>query len=181
MGYPVFRMKGGMKRTSALAVVLTGVGLYILSAAVLVGVPQVGSTQSAMPTPPAAADIGQLFPAGKVVIKPASFQPAVSEDEAIGIARDILRRSFRIASPESLPTSAMIALFTGEVQDGRRQVAEDVPVWIVVIEQVPTMSASIPQGSNVRSGPPQLNVAIDAQTGAVVHGVISGKLIKAAP
>lgn len=163
----------------------------LIFAACIIGMAVMGGLFGAMSlgkaggeTVPSTVDIGQAFPPGVVEIKAASFQPAVTEKEAISTVREMLRDSFGIANPEALPTEATIALFSGPAQYGHGEYVQDVPVWIVVVKEVPFGVSGGPRGTGDsppeggKVGLPQYNVAIDADTGVVVHGVMSGKVIK---
>ncbi|MBM3132244.1 MAG: hypothetical protein FJZ95_04325 [Chloroflexi bacterium] len=128
-----------------------------------------------------ASDFAGCFPSAKVQLTPASFAPAVAKDRAISIANEVLAQSFGVPNPEALPSTATLALFSGETHDGRGDVS-DLPVWVVVVRDIPFAPHSVgPRGasetpSTLRSVAPQFNIAIDASTGAIVHSVISGKV-----
>jgi hypothetical protein len=115
------------------------------------------------------------------VARPASFQPSISENQAISTVRDIVRQYY-YPNPEDLPTTATLATFTGECQNELHTKVQDLPVWVVVIKGLPDMSAG-----GAAHGPDysyakkswQENVAIDAHTGAVIYGILSGKIVAA--
>ena len=129
---------------------------------------------------PRTTDIGWSFPDGRAEIKASSFSPRISREEAISTVRKILHESFGIADPQSLPTDATVALFTGEAHDGRGYV-ENLPVWIVVVREIPFVITGGPRGTadiptNRKVGLPQYNVAVDAYTGTIVQAVLSGRV-----
>lgn len=131
-----------------------------------------------------AIDLTDCFPAGVAEAKPASFEPVIDRDTAISIARDMLRDGFGLSSPETLETTATLAVFSGQAHDGRGTVS-DVHVWVVIVKDIPITLSGGPRGdgessAHYRPGKPQFNVALDASTGAVVHSVMSGDVIPAA-
>ena len=155
--------------TIAVAIALVTVGGAVLATA---GDHELSSTA-----------LTDYFPAGVAEAKPASFKPAISKDRAISTVRNMLRDHFGVTTPETLPTSAILATFSGQAHDGRGTV-DNVPVWVVVVKDLPFSASGGPRGagevpSRTGKGKPQFAVAIDASTGVAVHSVVSGKVIPA--
>ena len=138
------------------------------------------------PVPPAQTketteDIGPRFPDSKVQLEASSFAPTISREDAIAIVHDLLRTHFHIDDADTLPTEATVSVFTGETHDDRRH-ATNVEAWVVVVNQVPFSISGGPagpyEGSNkLRFSPTRYSVVIDAHTGAVIHSVMSRKII----
>ncbi|MFP3974871.1 MAG: hypothetical protein ACLFVK_01445 [Dehalococcoidia bacterium] len=166
-------------------VAITVIGITALLSTILTGMASCVTEKAAgeKATVLTTRDIGHHFPSDKVEIESASFQPEISKKDALSTVRKILRQNFNVAHPESFPTETTVGLFSGETHDGRGKVS-DIPVWIVVVKELPSSISpgSVPQGtapgSHIQLGAPKYNVAIDAQTGAVVHSVINRKIIE---
>ena len=165
-----------MNRRWTLATIAVAIALVTVGGAALANAGDHGPSSTALT---------DYFPAGVAEAKPASFEPAISKDRAISTVRNMLRDHFGVTTPETLPTSAILATFSGQAHDGRGTV-NDVPVWVVVVRDLPssTSPSGGPRGagespSRTRKGRPQFTVAIDASTGVVVHSVVSGKVIPA--
>ncbi len=161
----------------------TLVAIAVAIALVTVGGVALANAGDHEPSSAQATDLIDGFPAGVAAAKPASFEPAIGEDQAISTVRNMLRDHFGVTAPETLPTSATLATFSAQAHDGRGTV-HDVPVWVVVVEDLPFSTSGGPRGTGespslTRKGKPQFTVAIDASTGVVVHSVVSGKVIPA--
>jgi len=77
------------------------------------------------PTP--AIDFSHCCPFSNVVLTPASFQPSISESQAISTVRDIVQKWY-YPQPEDLPTFTAQATFTGEIQNKDHTKVQDLPV-----------------------------------------------------
>lgn len=135
------------------------------------------------PSSESTEDIGARFPASKVRIEPTALAPSITKERAVMVARDLLKTHFGVSDPASLPTKATVGLFTGETHDGSAY-GSGIKAWVVVIENVPFAVGSGPVGSSgssdvPRKSPPQYNVVVDAETGQVLHSVMSGRVIAA--
>ena len=121
-------------------------------------------------------DIGAYFDPSRVVhIYNISFAPKVSKSEVIAKARDILRTGPKIDA-DQLPALATVAHYSGFNLSG--VFLYDVPVWIVVITDVPvapfrTLNPSPPGLDNVDRV--QLSAVFDAMTGSLIYVGIDSK------
>ncbi len=132
------------------------------------------SQTTPLPTP--AVDLSQCFPAFlAVAAKPASFQPSISESQAISTVRDLVRKYY-YPQPEELSTFTALATFTGEIQNKDHTKVQDLPVWVVVLKGLPN-GPILPYEPDIpapAASTGQVNVAIDASTGVIIYGVITG-------
>lgn len=141
-------------------------------------------TENLSPAPQAEStqDIGYRFPPRElpvsVQIKPATFVPRITREQAVSIARQLLRTGHFIAQASDatlFPAHATVALFTGPRHDVKG-VGTDVKAWIVVIKgPLPAYAACCP-GNPVNSVNPQYNLVIDAETGVVLYSVMNAKI-----
>ena len=158
--------------------------LFIMAVIVMIAIGSVvglavanGSDNSqSTPSPTPAVDLSQCFPAFLgVAAKPASFQPSISESQAISTLRDVVRKYY-YPRPEELPAFTALATFTGEIQDGRGTKVQDLPVWVVVLKDLPDgpifpYEPDLPPPAWTTA---EVRAAIDASTGMIIYGCIGG-------
>ena len=127
------------------------------------------------PTVQPSGSIGATFPSN-VQIKYESFVPLIPRSVAIAIARADVAMGYHI-DIEKYPVNASVALYTGPFMGPGGGTLTDKQVWLVVVSDLP-YSSSGPAGMP-RYPMSQLNFAIDAKTGIIVHEVLSGSRIYA--
>lgn len=142
------------------------------------------STASSISQIETSTDIGANFPDNtndEVKIKNASFAPKITRNEAITIARNHLQAGINYDT-QNLPAEATVAFFSGHLQQKDRPLVNDVPVWIVVIKEVPFKGSAgpfptPPNNPNFSfTAISQVSLAIDATTAQVLYGVNSSKI-----
>ncbi len=169
--------KGGSLKIKLIVIaVITMVA--ILGVAGLVLANSSNDSQGTSTLTPSPVNVDWNFLAGLVEVNAASFQPVISESQAISTVRDVVREWF-YPKPEDLPTTATLATFTGECQDALHTKVQDLPVWVVVIKGIPDIGhgtgSEQEQEKISKPGTCQVNAAIDAYTGVLIYGVTSGK------
>lgn len=113
-------------------------------------------------------DIGAVWDQD-VIVAPTSFKPSLSAAAAIGIAAENVKtRVHWDVVALGLPARATIAKFTGE-PEGPRTFVKDLPVRIVVFDNVPTRASL---GETIKT---RVSVVLDDATGEFIYGVISGE------
>lgn len=152
-----------------------------LVSAVVVGSAAALALINAGAVPPEPKDIGVLLPEEVTINAPTNHDPKVSQDEAVGIVRQLLAQNFHISESESAVTKAALGTFTGAAR-GRtgiedRQV-QNVSAWFIVVA-LPQQGRFQPSSGPVYGpgvNPPQFNAAVDATTGELLYGIIAGKV-----
>lgn len=166
-----------MKKSRYLILILT-LSLLLLSAC-----------RSGSPTPTStlhtelSTDIGAHFDKNFVQLQYVSFTPVITRDEAIAIAKNDFQTGFHL-NTDNLTIDATVALFSGHPDLPKLDttiVLSKVPVWIVVIKNLPLMSSVGPPPVNpketlIATGSSQYNLAIDANTGKIIYGVLSSDI-----
>jgi hypothetical protein len=139
-------------------------------------------TNSSAASPPMvnSADIGSQYDPHEVQFKYVSFAPAIPRNQAIATAKDWLSVNF-IVDTDNLPADSSVALYSGPIvqSDGRLtgETVKDQPVWTVVIRDVPQIGSGGPPSTRKFKIATQANVIIDAMTGKMIYGEITGKRI----
>ncbi len=125
------------------------------------------------PTAQASNDIRATFPNARIQYE--SFVPAIPRWMAISIARTDFATGYH-QDANKYPVNATVALYTGPFMGPGGGILTDKQVWIVVISGLPYSDTGPPSPIPFTSVS-QLNFAIDAKTGIIIHEVLSGRRI----
>jgi hypothetical protein len=155
--------------------------IIIIATGTTYGILTLGTNSSAAsPTIVNSTDIGSQYDPNEVQFKYVSFAPAIPRNQAIATAKEWLSVNF-VVDTDNLPADSSVALYSGPVRPPNvsptGETVKDLPVWVVVIRDVPQIGSGGPPSTRKFKIATQANVTLDASTGKIIYGHITGKRV----